>query len=391
VVSRRRAWRRLRWTIWPIALAIAFSSACSVARWIPERAPRAGDARVAAVLERARLRERLPGAVAVRASEGAVVDRAAVGFRSLASLEAFLPQDAVHLGSAAKAMTATLVATYVETGHLRWRDPLTELFPGVSVHAGYRTATLEDLATHFAGLPRDPTGMELRRLAGSGDARAQRRALSLLVLSSPPEHEVGSRWAYSNVGYMLLGAVLERFAGEPFEVLLAKRVFAPLGMHRCGLHAPGQSIDAADPPRGHRHTGAVMPPGAAGDLSPLYSPAGLVHCPLGDWLRFVQDQSDGESGQGALLSAEHYRRLHHPVRGGNYAFGWTVRTTEDGPVLGHAGSNGYLRSVVQLEPRLNRIVLFATNVGGVDDRALRRVLLDLDALPWPRGGFSQRP
>lgn len=225
--------------------------------------------------------------------------------------------------------------------------------------------------------------MDLRRLASSRDARAQRQALVPLVLSLPPEHEVGGRWAYSNIGYMLLGAALERIAGEPFEVLLARRVFGRLGMHQCGFHAPGRSLDVADAPRGHRHTGAVMPPGAAGDLVPLYAPAGLVHCPLRDWLRFVQDQLDGETGRGALLSAQHYRRLHRPVRGGHYAFGWTVRASDDGPVLGHSGSNGYWRSAVQLKPSRGTIVLFATNVGGLDDRALHRVLLELEELPWP--------
>jgi len=77
---------------------------------------------------------------------------------------------------------------------------------------------------------------------------------------------------YSNVGYVILGLVIERTVNEPFEQVMQERLFDRLGMKSCGFFARGRSMVSADAPRGHDQRGHAIPPGAERDRPAVYAP-----------------------------------------------------------------------------------------------------------------------
>jgi CubicO group peptidase (beta-lactamase class C family) len=353
---------------------LACSSAASpMVRPVPPEAPREGDAALADALDALRVEHALPGVAALRIADGAVRDGAAVGFRALPTRAPLSLSDRFHLGSDGKAMTATLAAVLIEAGLLPgWDAPLSLVFAGEPIHPELADVTLADLASHRAGLPRDPEDVdeeERARILAITPATEQRRVLLARELPRAPAGPRGEL-VYSNVGFMILGAAIERAAGAPFEDVMVERLFVPLEMRSCGF-----SVPEGEGAYGHRPDGSLA---GADTVIPLaYAPAGGVHCSLEDWSRFVLAHLRGESGGATILPAEAFRTLHTPPPGGEYAFGWNVIEGPHGRRLIHAGSNGFWMALVRVDLDAGRALLFATNVGEIDLDVLEP---DVDAL-----------
>lgn len=289
------------------------------------------------------------------------------GVRKLGSPDNVTASDEWHLGSDTKAMTATLVGLFVEKGQLHFTDTLPTLFPGEVVHPGYRNVTLEQLLQHRGGLPADvPPDIwaRMRKDGGSPDARL--RAVRAL-LATPPAQLPGT-FVYSNAGYMLAGAALERSAGDSWEHLVQQKLWAPLGMGSCGFGPPG-TPGKVDQPWGHetQSDGSLSPvdPGAHNaDNPPSLGPAGTAHCSLADWGKFLALHLAGARGEPTvLLSAATLQRLQTPPDGGDYASGWGVaqRGWSGGRALTHTGSNTLWLATARLAPAKNLAFVVATN------------------------------
>lgn len=129
--------------------------------------------------------------------------------------DALAPEETlVDLGSNTKAATAAVVLKHVERGTLSLDDRLGALLDGVP--ADKRAITLRQLLTHTAGLP-DAVGPDEEKI--ERDAYLQR------VFRTPLASVPGTEYAYSNVGYSLLAALLEKSTGRPFDALLAETLF----------------------------------------------------------------------------------------------------------------------------------------------------------------------
>ena len=333
------------------------------------------DEALAALLEPIRLRHDLPAlAGAIVTAEGPVAV-AAVGDRRYGQGPPVSVDDKFHIGSDTKAMTATLLATYVEEGTLDWETTLAEALPELAdgMHPAYRSATIEQLLAHRAGLSGETSapGMSLN------DMRAQAAKMPMpelrlrylrLILAEPPAVPPGSAFVYSNRNYIVAGAIAERLGQTSWEELMTRRVFLPLDMKTAGfgwMASPGQT----DQPwphvvRGNRHL--PIPPGPGADNPLLLGPAGTVHCSMADWGKFVACHLRDGRGEPALLKPDTFDRLHTKPAEGEYAFGWGFleRGWGDGTVLSHAGSNTMNYAVVWMAPNRDFAVLVATNQGG---------------------------
>jgi CubicO group peptidase (beta-lactamase class C family) len=289
------------------------------------------------------------------------------GVRRRGSPERVTPADRFHLGSCTKAMTAALVARFVEEGRLRWAQEVVPSLPFVEdAHAGWKGATLERLLWHRAGVPSDLSkdGLWARLWRREGSEVEQRRTLAKGVLGKAPARAPGSAYEYANAGYALAGAMLEEATGRPWEDLLRERVFVPLGIETGGFGAPG-TPDAVDAPRGHRADGTPVEPGPGADNPPAIGPGGTAHMTVEDWARFVAEFVV-RPGKGRLgLSAKTVERLTTPPDGADYAMGWVVaRRPWGGRVLTHAGSNTMWFCVAWVAPEKGFAVLVACNQGG---------------------------
>jgi CubicO group peptidase (beta-lactamase class C family) len=172
--------------------------------------------------------------------------------------------------------------------------------------------------------------------------------------------------AYSNVGYVVLGAIIEKLRAKPWEDVIREKLFDPLGMSSAGFGPPGER-DKIDQPWGHQLLlGAVAP--TYSDNRPVMGPAGRVHCSIRDWGKFISLYLDAAQGRPRLVSARMFSELTDPGPGGDYAGGWmiTQRDWGGGTVLTHAGSNGMWFCVAWVAPRRGFALLSAVNIGGDD-------------------------
>ena len=323
---------------------------------------------VSALLRGPRTQHGVPGMVGAIVHRGRVVATGANGVRNLGVTTPIQVTDRVHLGSCTKAMTATLAALMVEDGTVAWDTTVGDVFSDAipNMEDGWRGVTLERLLRHRGGAPADLLEGGLWHRVVNSDAApvAQRRLLVETLVTRAPAKEP-SAYLYSNAGYAIAGAMLEARASEPWEQLLRRRLFVPLGMESAGYGAPGRA-DVLDEPRGHTVEGKPMTPGRTADNPPAIGPGGTVHASILDWARFVALHLEGRHGE-LQLRKDLLRELHRPPKGGEYAMGWIVVHRDwGGRVLTHAGSNTYWHAVTWISPSRDFATLVVANRGGPD-------------------------
>jgi CubicO group peptidase (beta-lactamase class C family) len=317
-------------------------------------------------LETIRLKYKLPALATVVTKDGRICDRAAVGVRKWGDTTPVTTNDIFHIGSCTKSMTATLAGRLIDDGKVRWDTTIAEVFPELKgkMNPQYETVTLEQLLTHRGGFPTQPPAEAWQQAwQEEGTPVEQRRAFIEAVLRQPPEAKAGAKMIYSNQGYTIAGAMLEKITGTPWETLITEKLFKPLHMDSAGFGPPG-TIGAVDEPWGHVRELLMTIP-VQKDNPPAISPAGRVHCSLDDLARYTMFHL---TGQPNLLKPETLKRLHTPPQGGEYACGWLVlkRGWSGGNALMHNGSNTMWYVVMWLAPEKNFSVVVGTNIAGKD-------------------------
>jgi CubicO group peptidase (beta-lactamase class C family) len=285
-------------------------------------------------------------------------------------------------------MTATLGAILVEEELLAWDSTIGGIFPDLldEIHEDYRNVTLRQLLSHTGGCPNEtaPRGISfgaVRFLEGA-TMLDRRLRYATLFLTGPPEAEPGTQMIYSNGGYVVAGAMMERVTDTPWEDLLQQRLFRPLGITTAGFGSMG-APGSIDQPWQHRDRGRgfePIEPGPQSDNPLVIGPAGTVHMSLADWGRFVAAHLEGHAGANNLLKLETWQFLHTAPEGMNYALGWGLGEREwaGGAILSHAGSNTLNYAVVTAAVDRRMAFLVATNIGSqAAQRACSRAALEI--------------
>lgn len=262
------------------------------------------------------------------------------GLRRQGGAEPVTLSDRWHLGSNTKAMTAVLYAGLIEEGRAAWGATVPQLFPDLDIDPAWTSTTVEQLMGHRAGVLDQAVMLAWMSAAWTpgADARDVRSALARTVFGAPPAGEPGT-FSYSNAGYILVGAAIERITGEPWEATMQRDLFDRLGMASAGFGAP-----LGDNAWGHQ--GAAMSPKdpvtLGSDNPPGLGPAGTVHATIEDYARFLRLLlTDGGGG----LHGDSILRMTTPLPGSGqpYALGWGVLTGQPwsggAPGLVHDGSN----------------------------------------------------
>jgi beta-lactamase class C len=143
------------------------------------------------------------------------------------------PATLFHLASIGKPMTATAVMLLVESGEISLDDPVASLIPAFAGD-GRDAITVRHLLSHTSGLPQDPGPEILEGLPPEADTATQLRNYPQSKLAVP----VGSKVEYSNVGYGMLGLIVEAVTGQPFPLFMRERLFTPADMSDAHLPAP---------------------------------------------------------------------------------------------------------------------------------------------------------
>ncbi|MEU4805808.1 serine hydrolase domain-containing protein [Actinosynnema sp. NPDC023587] len=248
-----------------------------------------------------------------------------------------------EIGSLTKTFTGLLLAEMAERGEVRLTDPVRRLLPPGAAPGMSREVTLETLATHTSGLPHLPPGLWWRALPrwrtdpyrdyGPADLAAALRRTH----PGPP-----GRFRYSNFGAALLGGLLARAGGRPFEDLLVDRVVRPLGLVDTGFGAQPQVTGYL---RGRPRPPWTMP-GMPG--------AGALRSSAVDLLRYLTAHlTPGTTALGTTALGEALAAVARPrVTAGDHevCLVWNLRRRAGRELLFHSGATRGCTSFAAFSP-----------------------------------------
>jgi CubicO group peptidase (beta-lactamase class C family) len=240
-----------------------------------------------------------PGFQYVAVSPGGTLHEHAAGWADLATRRPMDLGTTLMAYSMSKTVTAIAVLQLAEAGALRLDDPVSAWLPEQPYGAGI---TLRQLLAHIAGVPA-PIPLRWVHPRAAHDAFDEAAALAAVLRAHPrPAGPPGRRFRYSNIGYWLLGPVVERASGTPFRTLVHERVLAPLGL------APGdlgyEIPDAAHHASGYLERWSLLNLAR----SFLVDPA-LVGDTLGRWVRLEDHYVNGPAFGGLVGTARAFGRL----------------------------------------------------------------------------------
>ena len=267
------------------------------------------------------------------ATEGRVVLKRAYGMADRAAGRPYTVDMVSTIGSITKQFTGAAIMKLEMMGKLKTTDAISKYLPGVP--ADKAGITIHHLLTHTAGFPGD--------MGGADDDAIERDALVARVLAAPLAHAPGGQFEYSNEGYSLAGAIIERVSGQGYEAFLREHLFLASGMNDTGYQAKPwapEKLPVGYTPEGEPW-GRVHKRGWLADGPGWYLRAnGGIHSTLDDMYRWHLALEST-----AVLSADardKYQKGSAPALGGteHYAYGWGVRTSRrGGKVISHNGGN----------------------------------------------------
>ena len=300
-------------------------------------------ARVDVVTSRAVESRAVPGAIVLIGRGSRIGYAKAFGRRAVVPAPEAMTRDTIFdLASLTKPLaTATAIMILVDRGRLVLDDRLETLLPEFD-NRGKGLVTVEQLLRHRSGLVADNPIADF----ADGPEAAWRR-LADLALNAPP----GLNLAYSDVGYMVLGRVVERLTGRTLDEFTREEIYKPLGMLDTGFRpADPARVAPTEPADGEMLRGLVHDPRARA-LGGVAGHAGLFGT-ADDLAKFARMMLDGGLAPDGrrVLSAESVRRMTDPgdtpprQRRG---LGWDVDTAQStprgllfGPGFGHTGFTG---------------------------------------------------
>jgi len=357
-LSRQARWERLGIAFLFLSLCVTGLSpnAVSSATVLPVKL-----GNVDAIIDQAIADGNIPGAVLVVGHNGAVVYRKAYGERALEPRREPMTLDTIFdLASLTKVIaTTTSVMQLVEQGKVRLNDPLAKYLPEFAQN-GKEDITIRQLLTHYSGLAPD---LDLTTPWEGKNTAYQ------LAFVEPPETTPGSGFVYSDINFIMLGALVEKVSGETLDAYTQQHIFTPLKMMHTRFLPPAAWRPKIAPTQydenEHMLRGVVHDP-TARRMGGVAGHAGLFS--TGDDLaKFAQTLLSGGDG---ILSAVTVAKMTQPetppsapvLRG----FGWDIDSpfsSNRGDLLpvGSYGHTGFTGTSMWIDPTTETYIILLTN------------------------------
>jgi uncharacterized protein YbbC (DUF1343 family)/CubicO group peptidase (beta-lactamase class C family) len=320
---------------------------------------------VDAVIEQAIHENQIPGAVLLVGHDGQVIYRKAYGSRALEPRREPMTLDTIFdLASLTKVVvTTTAVMQLMERGKVRLNDPVAKYLPEFAQN-GKEDITVRQLLTHYSGLEPD---LDLK-MPWEGKETAYNMAFA-----ETPDDPPGSKFTYSDINFIVLGALIERVSGESLDVYATQHIFAPLKMThtrflpplatRAGWIqkiAPTQYDENDHMLRGIVHDPTVRRIGGVAGQAGLFSTGD-------DLAKFAQALLNGGGAILSPLSVEKMTQPEQPpsapvLRG----FGWDIDSpfsSNRGDLLpvGSYGHTGFTGTSLWIDPTTKSYIILLTN------------------------------
>jgi CubicO group peptidase (beta-lactamase class C family) len=320
----------------------------------------------------------------VVAREGTVLLNGGYGYANLEHRVVNGARTKFEIASLTKAFTAAAILRLQDQGKLRLTDPVCRFLPDCP--AAWSDVTIDEVIHHTSGIPDYEAALEL-----GSDAYTARmvqpgtgRTLVEEAKKKPLDFAAGSKYRYSNTGYLLLGQIIERASGKPYEQFLREQFFAPLGMRET-QHADASHV-VSGAAYGYTHE------------APLF--ASVKGFPLTErWLRpVIPARLDAPHADGGLLStADDLYRWAEALDGRGpaldeatrkellrtvpaaptYAFGWIIGTRFDHVWIHHLGVLPGFVSTIERYPDEGVVIVVLSNL---ERSRLSNITRDLAAI-----------
>ncbi len=267
---------------------------------------------------------------------------------------AWSPTTISTIGSITKQFTGAAILLLQERGKLHVTDSLPTYFDNVPDDK--RAITVHQLLTHTSGIA---------DLEDAGDFDPiERDDFIRRIFAQPLDAKPGEEYEYSNAGYSVLGAIIEKITGAPYEQFVRDNLFLPNHMNETGYILPKWDTKrvahgyAADGPWG---TILEKPMAADGPYWVLRANGG-IHSTANDMLRWGNALLAG-----SVLSKTSMKSYWTPYvgegGGSSYGYGWSIRTMENGDtVITHNGGNGIFAADMAIVPKQHLVAFLMTNV-----------------------------
>src|SRR6266404_5717063 len=312
------------------------------------------------VVERAIQNHEIPGAVLVVGHDGRVIYRKAFGNRSLEPTRALMTVDTIFdIASLTKVVATTnAVMQLVDQGRVRLNDPVVKYIPEFGQNEK-SDITVRDLLTHHSGVAPD---LDLTHPWAGRDVGYE------MAFASTPLAPPGARFIYSDINFIVLGALVERVSGIPLDSYCGQNVFVPLGMSHTRFRPPAEWLLQIAPTeydeRGQMLRGVVHDP-TARRMGGVAGHAG-VFSTADDLAKFAQFLLDG----GPVLSSLAIQKMTSPeqpptspaIRG----FGWDIDSplsSNRGELLpvGSFGHTGFTGTSLWIDPTTRTYIVLLSN------------------------------
>jgi CubicO group peptidase (beta-lactamase class C family) len=299
-------------------------------------------------------RQHIPGLALLVARDGKIVRAQGFGFANLEHSVAVRPETVFQSGSVGKQFTATAIMMLVEERKIGLDDSITKYLPDAP--ATWKPVTIRNLLSHTGGFTDYPKDFNFRKDYTEADLL---KVVEGIPLAFPP----GTKWRYSNLGYLTLGVIIHQVTGQFYGDVLEERIFGPLGMQTTRVMSEADIIP-------NRAAGYHLVKGQLKNqdwVSPTLNTTadGSLYFSILDLAKW-----DAALYTEILLKRPSLELMWTPVKlndgqpnSGHYGFGWEITHPHGHRLIAHEGSwQGFETQISRyVDDKLTVVVL--TNLG----------------------------
>jgi CubicO group peptidase (beta-lactamase class C family) len=300
-------------------------------------------------------RQHIPGLALLVARGGKILQAEGFGLANVELQVPVKPETVFQSGSVGKQFTATAVMMLVEEGKVGLDNPLNKYF--ADAPASWKNVTVQELLSHTAGFGDYPEKFDFRK-DWTEDEELK------LVESIPLEYPPGTKWEYSNLGYLTLGVLIHRVTGEFYGEFLRQRIFEPIGMQTTRIISEADIVP-------NRAAGYRLVKGELKNqewVSPVVNTTadGSLYFSILDLAKW-----DAALYTEKLLKRSSFEQMWTPAKLKNgqpnkdgYGFGWFIEERHGHRVISHDGAwQGFETNITRfVDDQLTVVVL--TNLAG---------------------------
>jgi CubicO group peptidase (beta-lactamase class C family) len=339
--------------------------------------------RIDSVVKAEMARQKIPGVAVAVVKNGEVMLAKGYGESNVEHHVPVTPETVFQSGSVGKQFTSAAVMLLVQDGKIALTDSITKYFPNAP--PSWKGITVRHLLTHTSGIPDYTTdAMDYRRDYTEAE-------LAQMAFGLTPEFPPGSRWNYSNTGYVLLGIIIHKASGQFYGDVLRDRVFTPLGMRSARVISEADIVP-------NRAAGYQLVKGELKNqdwVAPRLNTTadGSLYLSLQDYIAWDRGLRAKQ-----ILTPASWATIYTPVTltSGNrypYGFGWSIDTVAGQLRLHHGGAWQGFQTYISRYIRDDMTIIALSNLGASQPAAIVdgiAALLDPALAPKPPRPIADR-